>query len=156
MRLPQTMNAGLKAMAKEQGRSVTAQAEFLLEHAARDMGSKLYDLPPPIADLHDRVVEVKREVGEVRDLVITNYDRLLEALGYTVFEAVDQVDEPDRSRDVEQEPDRDRPLRGMYMEYGPGDEVGKLLPVEIEIKIAEDGNIVSVYRHDGQVIREIP
>jgi hypothetical protein len=72
LRVPRAMHSGLAAMAKEQDRDVSGQARFLMEHAAREMGRKLYDLAPaPIEDLHDRLAALGLELGRLRDMIET-------------------------------------------------------------------------------------
>src|SRR5439155_18984636 len=67
LRLSPTTARGLQAMAKDQGRTVTGQTEFLLEHAARELGWKLYDLSPaPIEDLYDRLARLEAELDRLR------------------------------------------------------------------------------------------
>jgi hypothetical protein len=73
-RFTPAMLRGVAAMAKEQGRTETGQLEFLVEHAAREMGWKLYDLSPaPIEDLHDRLVGLQLELGRLRTVIETGF-----------------------------------------------------------------------------------
>jgi hypothetical protein len=76
VRMPPAMHSGLAAMAKHHGRDVSGQLKFLLEHAAREMGWKLYDLAPaPIEDLHDRLVALELELGRLRGMIESGLDR---------------------------------------------------------------------------------
>jgi hypothetical protein len=67
LRLPPTMWREVEAMAKAQGRTLTGQFQFLVEHAARELGSKLYDMEPaPIQDLYDRLGKIEGELAQLR------------------------------------------------------------------------------------------
>jgi hypothetical protein len=75
-RFTPAMDRGLAEMAKAQGRTFSGQLDFLVEHAAREMGWKLYDLAPaPIEDLHDRLVALELELGRLRGMIETGLDR---------------------------------------------------------------------------------
>jgi hypothetical protein len=67
MRFAPTLESGLEALARREGRTFTAQVEFLVEHALRELGSKIYDLrPAPIEDLYDRLANLENELARLR------------------------------------------------------------------------------------------
>jgi hypothetical protein len=72
-------------MAKAHGRNVTDQIDFLTDHAARDLGWKLYDLQPaPIQDLYDRLAKIEAELAELRSETDRGYERLVQAFDMLV------------------------------------------------------------------------
>lgn len=55
-------------------------------------------------------------------------------------------------QEAEPKPDGDPPLRGMYSVSKPGEVVARLLPLELDVTVGENGNVLLVSRDGGLVM----